>query len=76
MRNWAKIDKFYIVFFILLIGLSILMVFTFKGTFDAILTSAEVEQSKDTTDLKVDRNELDEGYKFVFERESLPLKIR
>ena len=76
MKSLAKIEKFYIVFFLFLIGLVVFFIFTFKRVFDVFLVAYEISHDNQSLDLKIDKDKLEQSYKFVFEKESTPLNIR
>jgi hypothetical protein len=74
--DWAKIDKFYIALVFVLILMAILVIFTFKSVFSAFNTAYEIDQGSAVTELKVDREKLEEAYGWVFNRGANPLKIK
>ena len=73
--NWDKIDKFYLVFLLVMVGLSVMVIFTFKTVFSSIIASNESGQVDLSSELKVDKDKLDEAYSFAFEKEIIKLEI-
>lgn len=66
--DWAKLDKFYIVLIATLILLSLLVVFAFRSVFSAYNVAYEVSQSSLNSELKINKDKLDEVYNWVFTR--------
>ena len=66
--DWAKLDKFYIVLIATLILLSLLVVFAFRSVFSAYNVAYEVSQSSLNSELKINKEKLDEVYNWVFTR--------
>ncbi len=66
--DWAKVDKFYLVLIATLVLLSLLVVFAFKSVFSAYNTAYEVTQGNLNTELKINKDKLDEVYNWVFTR--------
>jgi hypothetical protein len=72
--DWDKLDKFYIVFLVVLIALSTLIVVAVRGVFSAYITAYEIDQGALDAGLKVDNNGLDEVYTWAFNKGSTPLR--
>ena len=58
--DWDKLDKFYIIFLVVLIALSALIVVTVRCVFSAYITAYQIDQGALDAGLKVDNNSLDE----------------
>ena len=69
----GKIDKFLYVLIFTLVLLSILVIFAFKSVFSAYLTAYEIDQENVGSNLKINKEKLDEVHKWVFEKETTPL---
>ena len=66
--NWEKIDKFYIVLAIVLIAMAVILIFAVKGIFSSYLTAYEIDYSSISSELRIDKDKLDEAYRWIFER--------
>lgn len=66
--NWAKTDKFYIAFIVVLILLSVLLIVTFKSIFSAYISAYEVSPSDISNSAKIDTKSLDEAYDWVVKK--------
>jgi len=71
-----KVDKFLVILITVLILMAALVVFTFKGIFSAYITAYEIDQSKLGGTEQVNRESLEEAYSFVFNKQTLPLKVK
>ena len=70
-----SVDRFYIVLITVLILMAILVIFSFRGTFSAILSSYEIDPDALSVGVIVDKNNLNNAYDWVFERGSVKLEI-
>jgi len=73
--DWEKTDKFYIILVAVLVTLSVLLVFSFRGVFSAFLTSYEIDQAAISSGVKIQEERLDEVYSWVFNKERVPLEL-
>jgi hypothetical protein len=67
--NWEKIDKFYIVLSFVLVVMSVLVIFSFRGIFAALLTAYELDQSQLTAKAQIDTSALEEAGGWITQRE-------
>lgn len=74
--NWEKIDKFYLVLAVVLILMALLVIMAFRSVFSAYLTAYEVDQTQLETELRVNRDKLEEAYTWAFNKEAVPLEVR
>ncbi|OGM09487.1 hypothetical protein A2159_00980 [Candidatus Woesebacteria bacterium RBG_13_34_9] len=74
--NWAKIDKFYLIFFSIALLLAILLIFTFKTILSAYFLAYDIKQEELGYSLKINRDQLNDTYNWVFQKDIIPLKIR
>lgn len=74
--NWGKIDKFYILFVGVMVLMAAMVIYAFKGIFSSFLTAYEVGQAGSTLLVKVDKEELDSVYGYVFEKDSVRLELK
>lgn len=70
MKNLAKIDKFYFVLAIVLMFLSVVFVYAFRGIFSAFVTAYEVSVPSQQSN-KIDLAKLETANNLVFEK-SIP----
>lgn len=68
-----KIDVYYPVLFVVLIVLSVFTIFTFRGLFSAFVAAYETEEEK--TQVRIDKNKLNQAYDAALKREIAPLVI-
>lgn len=74
--NWGKIDKFYILFVIVMMLLAAMVIYAFQGIFSSFILAYEIGQDGSTTHVQVDKEKLDGVYDYVFNRESVNLELR
>jgi len=67
-KTLAKIDRYYPILAVVVIGLIILMIFTLRGLFGALNTASEFDPEGGATTLKIDKASLDEVYEKVINR--------
>lgn len=70
MKNLAKIDKFYFVLAIVLILLSVVFVYAFRGIFSAFVTAYEVSVPSEQSN-KIDLVKLETAHELLYEK-SIP----
>jgi hypothetical protein len=71
------IDSFYIFLIGILILLSAMVIFTFRGIFTAFVTATDVLNTQDSSNLKIDEVKFEEAKEFVFGEEVVvPLSIK
>lgn len=63
--NWEKLDKFYIVLFLILSALGILVVYTVRGVFSAVINAYDVDQGAQN-EVQVEKEKVDEAHEFIF----------
>ena len=74
--NWAKIDKFYILFVVIMVLLAAMVIYSFKGIFSSFITVYEIGRNSSNVHVKVDKEELDSAYDFAFGKDSVKLELR
>jgi hypothetical protein len=60
---------------IVMLLLATLAIFAFRGIFSSVLTAYEVDVQVSDTELRIDKNLLDNAHKAVFEKEVVKLDI-
>jgi hypothetical protein len=68
-KTLAKIDRYYPILAVVIIGLCVLMFITLKGIFTALNTASEFDPQLGETTLKVDRATLDGVYERLKNRQ-------
>jgi hypothetical protein len=74
--NWAKIDKFYIILFVILAAMAAVVIFAGRSIFTSFITAYEVEPDTLSTKLRIDTDKLDEATSWVNNKESIKLEVR
>lgn len=74
--NWAKIDKFYIVLFVILAAMAAVVIFTGRSIFTSFITAYEVEPDALSTKLRIDTGKLNDAYSWVNNKQSVSLEVR
>ena len=74
-QHSVKIDKFYIVFGVVMIILAATVIFSFRGIFSAFNLAYEFGRSDLESELKINKEKLDEAYTWAFERKSMDLDL-
>jgi len=67
-KTLAKIDRYYPILAVVVIGLTVLIIFTLRGIFTAFNTASEFDPELGGTTLKIDKASLDEVYQKVINR--------
>lgn len=71
-----KIDKFAFVILATFFVLAVIVVLTSKTVFSSIIASYEITDSDFNSELRINHAEMEEAYKFVFEKEKKHLTIQ
>ena len=71
--DWEKIDKFYIFFSLVLVVMAVVVIFTFNGIFSAFNKAYEIDQTSVESELRVNKDNLEDAYQWTFERTDVPL---
>lgn len=74
--NWQKIDKFYLIYASVAVVLAVLLIYTVRTIFTSYFASYETGKETANSTLKVNKDQLDEVYNWVFNKESVSLNIR
>lgn len=74
-RVLRKNNKYLLIVISVLVVLAGLVLFAFKGVFSALTTAYEVETKLPDSELRINKNKLEEAERAVFERETVPLKV-
>ncbi len=61
-KTLAKIDRYYPILVAVVIGLTVLIIFTLRGIFTALNTASEFDPDLGATTLKIDKTTLDDVY--------------
>ncbi len=72
--NLEKIDKFYLGLTAILILMSILVIFTFRGVFSMFLKANEIDQNSFGPAVIVNKAKLEEAYNFVYKKNLVHLQ--
>ncbi len=75
-RIWERIDKFYLIFFLALVPIVILAIFSFKGIFSAYNLAYDVSIEGLDEKIKVDETKLEEAYLFVKDKKPHNLEVK
>lgn len=67
-KTLAKIDRYYPILVVVVIGLTVLMIFTLRGIFTAFNTANEFDPELGASTLKIDKSALDEAYEKIINR--------
>jgi hypothetical protein len=67
-KTLAKIDRYYPILAVVVVGLTILIIFTLKGIFTAINTASEFDPELGASTLKIDKAALDDVYDKITNR--------
>jgi uncharacterized membrane protein len=67
-KTLAKVDRYYPILAVVVIGLFVLMIFTLRGIFRALNTASEFDPRQGGSTLKIEKEKLDELYQKVKER--------
>ncbi len=65
MINWAKIDKFYLVFILIMVVMGAVVIFTLKTLFSSVISAYDINSSSAGSNLTVDKDKLNEAYDYV-----------
>ena len=68
IKRLSKIDRYYPILAIVVVGLTILLIFTFNGIFRALNTASEFDPNLANPSSKVDKTKLDEVYEKIKNR--------
>jgi len=74
--NWAKIDKFYILFVVVMVLLAAMVIYAVQGIFSSFILAYEIGQDSSKTHIKVDKERLDGAYNYVFNKEVINLELK
>lgn len=67
-KTLAKIDRYYPILAVVVIGLTVLLIFTLRGIFLALNTASQFDTEQVEASLKVKKEKLDALYQKVKER--------
>lgn len=76
MKAWQKIDRFFPILAVVLAIMAVLLIFTFRSIFSTLTTAHEVDLKIPDSELRIDKDRLNEAHKVVYEKEIVPLEIR
>jgi cell division protein FtsL len=75
-KTLEKIDKFYIVLAVVLLFMALMIIMSFKGVFSAFLTAYDLDQQAIGQEVRLNSEELDEVYTWVYNRKADDLLVR
>jgi uncharacterized protein YpmB len=73
--DWSKIDKFYLVFTVIMVVLAVVVIVTFKTVFSSIISGTDTGEVDVAKELQVNKKNLDSAYDFAFSKEDVLLEI-
>ncbi len=76
MKAWQKIDRFFPLTAVVLVIMAVLLIFTFRSIFSTLTTAYEVDIKIPDSELRIDKDRLNQAHKAVYEKEIVPLEIR
>lgn len=76
MINLGKIDKFYVLFVVVMVLLAAMVIYAGQGIFSSFITAYEIGQDETQVHLRINKEKLDSVYKFATEKESINLELR
>lgn len=74
-KTLESVDKFYVILSIVLVLMAILVIFSFRGIFNALLSAYEIDQGSISVESTVEKQNLNEAYDWVYNRGSIRLEI-
>jgi uncharacterized ion transporter superfamily protein YfcC len=75
-KVWGKIDKFYLVLFVVMTLSAVLVIVVFKGVFSSYLNAYEINQKDLQVDAKIQKESLEEAYNWFSNKQTIHLKVR
>lgn len=75
MLKRKKINKFYPALILTVLVLSLLMIFTIRGIYDAINMTIDVGDGTQASGVHVDTEKLENAYNGVFNKKLIPLDL-
>jgi len=67
-QSLESVDKFYVIFILTLMLLSVLLVVTFQTIFNSYINAYDVNPADIANDLKVETNNLNEAYSWALHK--------
>ena len=74
MKAWRKLDKYYLMFFGVMLVLAVLTIYTFRQIFSNVVKAQETRDFKES-ELKIDKGKLEEAYKKITEKKVVQLNV-
>ena len=74
--KWVKIDKFYFVFFVIMAGLAVVVIMTFKTVFSSMIIAFDVESYDLNAELRIDKDRLNTAHDFAYSKLPVSLEMR
>lgn len=75
MKAWNRFNKYYIAMLFILLLAAGLVIYTFNGVFSALDTAYEVDTKISDLELRIDRDNLNEAYEKVYNRDAMRLEM-
>ena len=73
-QKFETVDKFYVVLTFILVAMSILIIFSFRGVFSMFLTGYELDANMLNSSVRVEKEKISEAYDFVFTKNIIRLQ--
>lgn len=74
MKALQKLDKYYLMLFVVTGILAVLTIFTFRNIFSTVVSAYETEEVS-PSQLKIDKSKLDEAYNAIKEKNVVELRV-
>ncbi|KKQ26342.1 MAG: hypothetical protein US62_C0007G0014 [Candidatus Woesebacteria bacterium GW2011_GWA1_37_8] len=76
LKTLEKIDKFYLLYISVMVIMAGIAIYTFQSLFKSFIDLNEVVSDASSQDSRVNEQQLDEAYDFVFSKNPVKLEIR
>lgn len=76
LKTLEKIDKFYLLYISVMVIMAGIAIYTFQSLFKSFINLNEVVSDASSQDSRVNEQQLDEAYDFVFSKNPVKLEIR
>ncbi len=76
LKVLPKLDKFYLLFIVVMILTAGYIIFAFKTIFDAVSTSSDIGAQFTEVELKIDKDKLDKALKIAEDKKIIELEVR
>ena len=76
LKTLEKIDKFYLLYISVMVIMAGIAIYTFQSLFKSFIDLNEVVSDASSQDSRVNEQQLDEAYDFVFSKNPVRLELR